>query len=278
VAAELKREFGQGWIADFRDPWTQNHNYPFGALRKYVEEKLEVGTLKHADIMTAATPAYARKQEELHRRSAIVITNGFAHEDLYESPTPLRQKFTITYTGTIYPGKQNPEKLLMGLKNVIAEKRIERDNVEVRFYGQPHHWFKKKIFEYGLNDIVKLCGIISRQESIKRQRESHLLLLLNWEDPKEKGVYPLKFFEYLSTRRPILATGGFHGADIEKLLEQTRAGVYASTIEEIGHEILNAYKEYNQTRQVTYYGDLKEIKKYSYYAMANKFADILNQL
>jgi hypothetical protein len=278
VAAELKKEFGLGWIADFRDPWTQNHNYPFGALRKNVEEKLEVSTLKYADVMTAATPVNARKQEELHQRSAILITNGFDPEDFNKSLLPLRQTFTITYTGSIYPGKQNPEKLLMALKSLLAEKKITRENVEVRFYGQPYSWLKKKILEYGLNDMVRLCGLISRQESIERQRESHLLLLLNWEDQEERGVYTSKVFEYLSSQRPILVTGGFHGADLEELLQETKAGVYASTIEEIRNGIFSAYKEYDETRQVTYYGDLKKIKNYSYHAMANKFASILDQI
>jgi glycosyltransferase involved in cell wall biosynthesis len=278
VAAELKREFGLSWIADFRDPWTQNHNYPFGALRKTLEEKLEVSTLKHADVMIAATPANAKRQEELHQRSAIVITNGFNPEDLNKSPLSLREPFTITYTGTIYRGKQNPEKFLTALEGLLSEKKIERKNVEVRFYGQPYSWLKEKVLEYGLGDVVRLCGLVSRRESLERQRESHLLLLLNWEDEEEKGVYTSKFFEYLSSQRPILVTGGFHGADLERLLQETKAGIYASSIEEIRNGIWGAYKEYNESGQVTYCGDLRKIKNYSYYAMANKFASILDQI
>lgn len=278
VAAKLKREFGLGWIADFRDPWTQNHNYPFGAFRKKIEEKLEVNTLKNADVMIAATPTNAKKQEELHQRSATVIANGFNPDDLNKSPLPLREKFTITYTGTVYPGKQNPEKFLIALEGLLTEKRIERKNVEARFYGQSYSWLKEKILACGLNNVVQLCGFVSRQESVERQRESHLLLLFNWEDEEEKGVYPSKFFEYLSSQRPILATGGFHGADLENLLQETNAGMYATTIEKIRNAIMDTLKEYNETKHVTYYGDLKKINNYSYHSMAEKFAHILDQI
>jgi glycosyltransferase involved in cell wall biosynthesis len=278
VAAELKKEFGLGWIADFRDPWSQNHNYPYGRRRRYLDKRLELKTLLRADAITAASPLYAKKQEELHQRPTTVITNGFNPEDLNQPPIPLRETFTITYTGTVYPGKQNPEKFLIALEGLLTEKRIERKNVEARFYGQSYSWFKEKILACGLNNVVQLCGFVSRQESVERQRESHLLLLFNWEDEEEKGVYPSKFFEYLSSQRPILATGGFHGADLENLLQETNAGMYATTIEKIRNAIMDTFKEYNETKHVTYYGDLKKINNYSYHSMAEKFAHILDQI
>lgn len=278
IANIIKQKFHLLWIADFPDPWSQNHNYPYGRTRKYLDKRLELKTLKPADAMTATTPLVAKRQESLHKRQVLVITNGFEPENLNMLPDPLSEKFTITYTGTIYPGKQNPEILFITLRKLINENQIQKEDVEVRFFGQSYQWLNRKTFEYGLEDIVKPCGILSRQESIKAQRASHLLVLLNWEDKNESGVYPLKFFEYLSARRPILAVGGFPGDDIEGFLMETKAGSYATTVEEIENRIVDAYREYHRTKQVTYYGDLRKIMKYSYNAMARRFACLLDQI
>ena len=151
-------------------------------------------------------------------------------------------------------------------------------DIEVRFYGPKQNWLRNDIIKHNLVGIVEQCGVISRNESWEKQRESHVLLLLNWEDPKEKGVYTLKLFEYLAAWRPIMASGGFYGSDIEKLLKETKTGVYVPTAEEIEASLLSFYEEYERTGRVCYKGNLKEINKYSYREMASKFADILNQV
>jgi hypothetical protein len=278
VAAELKRKYGVCWLADFRDPWTRNHNYPYGVLRRYFEEKLELKVLKKADIMTAATPAYAKKQEELHQRAAAVITNGFDNENLNCPPVPLTQKLTITYSGTIYIGKQDPEKVFIALNNLISKKIVGREDVEIRFYGPRQNWLNNNIAKYGLDSIVHQYGVVSRYEVMQKQRESHILLLIDWEDPVEKGVYPGKIFEYLCNRRPILVTGGYPGDDVEKLLIETKAGIHASTVEEIETALSSFYEEYKRSGCISYQGNLEEINRYSYREMAKKIADILNQI
>ena len=278
IAKALKQEYNTPWIADFPDPWSQNHNYPYSKVRKYFDEQLELKTFSNVDAMTAAAPLYAKKQEHFHKRFVAVITNGFEPEDLNRPRVSLTDKFTITYTGTIYIGKQDPEKVLIALKNLISKNIMNANDVEIRFYGQRQIWLENKIIEHHLVGVAKQFGLISRYESLQRQRESHLLLLLNWEDPKEKGVYPLKSFEYLSARRPILAAGGYPGDDIEKLLIQTKAGVYASTVEEIEAALLSVYKEYKHSGFISYQGNLEEINKYSYREMAKKFAVLLNQI
>jgi len=277
VAAKLKRRFALPWLADFRDPWTQNHNYPYGGVRKQFEEKLEIKTLKNAEMIIAATLAYARKQEHLHHKPAVVITNGFEPGKLNAS-IPLTRKFTLTYTGTIYSGKQDPEKFFVALTSLISENLINPDDLEIRFFGAKSNWLKNKIMENNLTDFVRQYGIISRTESLRKQQESQLLLFFNWEDSEERGVYPGKFFEYLSSQRPILASGGFPEDDLEKLLSETKAGIYATTIGEIKTALLNSYKEYKSTGRVSYHGDVEAISKYSYCEIAGEFVEVLNKI
>lgn len=277
IAAGIKKRFSLPWAADFRDLWTQNHDYPYGFIRKHFESKLELRTLENVDAMTSVSVGFAEKQRLFHKKPVVVITNGFDPENLNDSPADLTEKFTITYTGTIYTGKQDPGKFLEALENLILRGAIRSNDIEVRFYGRRQNWLTASIDKHNLTDVVRQFGTISRNESWQKQRESHLLLLLNWEDSQEKGVYPLKLYEYLAAGRPILASGGFAGDEIEKLLYEAKSGIYAPTIKDIETSLLSFYEEFKRTGRVCYNGDLKETNRYSYREIARKFADILNQ-
>jgi len=278
IAKRLKEEYQIPWVADFPDPWSENHAYPYGKIRKFFDRKLEIKTIASADVITAASPGYARKEENLHQRPAIVITHGFDPESLPGGPVPLTKKFTITYTGTIYPQKQDPTKLFLAIKELIDEKEMDSREIEIRFYGNKYSWLDLEIQKYALKNIAIQYGSVSKKEVIKRQAESQILLLLCWEDLKETGVYTLKTFEYLASQRPILATGGSENEDIKKIIEETKSGVSAITVDEIKDCLKIFYQEYKRTGGVSYRGDPKKIEQYSYQSMAKKFADVLNQI
>jgi glycosyltransferase involved in cell wall biosynthesis len=278
VAQKLKEKYNIPWVADFRDLWTQNHNYPYSSLRKLFEKRLELRTLSIADALVTTSTFWAEKLKRLHGKAAYTITNGFDPETMAKGKAHLTQKFTITYTGQIYTGKQDPSKLLAALKTLISEGTVDPKNVEVRFYGTKNELLKKKIEGYGLSDVVRQYGVIPRTASFKRQRESQLLLLLNWEDPLEKGTYTGKVFEYLAAQRPILATGGFGKDVIEELLAETNSGIYCQTVEETKKAVREMYLEYQTKGKVAYHGIAEKIGKYSYREMAKNFAEILDNL
>ena len=288
IANQLKSKYEQSsfgqrkkipWIADLRDLWTQNHNYQYSRVRKFFEQKLELKTFKDANALVTVSPIWADRLKKLHKRDSVyTITNGFDPEKVNIPPADLTAKFTITYTGSLYPEKQNPSKLFSALKSLIAEKKIDPTDIKVRFYGPKQEWLEKEIEEYQLSGTVKQFGLIPREISFQKQRESQILLLLNWEDYKERGWYPLKTFEYLAAQRPILVVGGSGDDVVKKLLSETKSGVYGKEIEDIKDYLLKFYLEYKQKGKVSYFGDVEKINKYSHKEMARKFANMLNQI
>lgn len=278
IAKELKKKHKIPWVADFRDLWTQNHNYSYSILRKLFEKRLELKTLSMADALVTAASLATEKMKTLHKGKSIhTITNGFDPEKMSDGKANLTSKFTITYTGQIYT-KHDPSKLLIALKDLISQGTINPKDIEVRFYGIENELLIKNIEEYGLSDVVKYYGIIPRETSLAKQKESQVLLLLNWEDPRVKEVYTGKMFEYLAAQRPILATGGFGNDVVEALLDETNSGIYRSTIEDIKNTLRELYSEYKFKGKVAYKGNIEKIKKYSYREMARKFAEILGNL
>lgn len=279
IARELKIKYKIPWLADFPDLWSQNHNYSYSSLRKALDIRLERKILAQADALVAVSQPWAEKLRALHEgKPAYTITHGFDPEEVNDPPAELAAKFTITYTGTIYTGKQEPSKLFAALRDLISDEAIDLKEIEVRFYGRKHDWLDKEIEQHGLSSIVKQYGIIPRYTAVEKQRESQLLLLLDWDNSQEKGVYTGKIFEYFGARRPILTTGGVAGNVVDVLLGKTKVGIHAPTVEGIKAALIEFYKEYKLTGKIAYNGLEAEINKYTYREMARKFADILDHL
>jgi hypothetical protein len=279
IAKNLKQKFKTPWVADLQDLWTQNHYYQYSRVRKFFEQKLEVNTLKEANVLITVSSPLVEQLKELHKRDSVfVITNGFDPERVNIPSVELTNKFTITYTGSLYSGKQNPSKLFIALKGLIANKKINPNDIEVRFYGPKKEWLTKEIEDYQLSAIVKQYGLIPREASLQKQRESQILLLLNWEDKRIKGVYTGKVFEYLGAQRPILVIGGYRGDVVEKLIQETNAGFFCPKIENIKTALKEFYFEYKRNGSIAFHGNWEEIRKYSHGEMAKKFADVLNQI
>ena len=279
ISKELKMKYKIPWMADFRDLWTQNHNYCYSILRRRIERRLELRTLLPADALITTSQPWAEKLSVLHRGKVIyAITNGFDPAEMDKPGCDLTSKFTITYTGTIYAGKQATWKLFAALKDLTSNGAMEPTEIEVRFFGPEEAWLGKQIEEYGLTATVKEYGMVTRQKAFEKQRESQLLLYFCWEDPQEKGVYALKPFEYLAAKRPILAVGGSGDDVVSDLLEETRSGLCAPTVEKIVDVLSNLYSEFKIKGQVVYRGELEKVMKYSYREMARKFAQILESI
>ncbi|MFC1907293.1 glycosyltransferase [Chloroflexota bacterium] len=278
IAKELKEKYKVPWVAEFRDLWTQNYYYRYSPLRKMIERMLELNTLRWADVLVTASTPLAIELGELHGQKPVYsITNGFDPAEVNSTGEGVTNKFTITYTGNLYPSKQSPEPLFMALRDLISQESINASDIEVRFYGSKVGWVDKQAERCGLTSIVKQFGIVPREIVLSKQRESQLLLLLKWNDPKQRGAYSTKTFEYLAAKRPILAVGGFHDV-VNELLDETKAGICASTIEDIKRVVKELYREYKLKGIITYKGEKSEVYKYSYREIARKFVLVLDKL
>lgn len=277
IAKDLNEIYGIPWIADFRDLWTQNHYYEFSRFRRFFERRLELKTLSNANALTTVSKPLSEKLQQLHPEKRIfTIPNGFDPAQINPGFS-LAKKFTITYTGSLYQGRRDPELLFKAFSNIISKGLMDVNDLSVEFYGPKENWVEVDAERYGLSKLVKINGSISRDESIEKQRRSHMLLLLTWNNKEEKGVYTGKIFDYLAACRPILSTGASGGV-VEELLKITGAGCHISSQEDIEKVITKAYYEYKSQNTVSYYGLTQEIDKFSQVEMARKFSEVLDEI
>jgi glycosyltransferase involved in cell wall biosynthesis len=294
VACELTKEFHTPWLADFRDLWVLNHNYPYNRIRKMFEKRLEIRTMRLADALVTVSKPLSEKQASLHqcekldtegsdvkvRKKVFTIPNGFDPE-LIPRDVHLTKNLTITYTGQFYE-KQHPERLFFALcdmmRSVILSKQLE-----IRIYGRFDERVERLVERSGIRklygeDVVRQYGKVSREEALKKQKESQILWLTQFEDEKESGMLGTKIFEYLGASRPILFTGSFVDSVVKDLLDETNAGFYCSNEREIKNALQGFYVEYESKGAVSYKGNMSKINEYSHLEMARKFAEALDSV
>jgi glycosyltransferase involved in cell wall biosynthesis len=276
IASDLKKTLDMPWVADFRDLWTMNPYVEHGWLRTRVERSLEYRTLATADALVTTSKPWAEDQQKMHPAKRILaIPNGFDPDDC--AVAPLTPKFTITYAGHLYDGRRDPRILFTAIRELIDEGTMNSSTVQVRFLGQQEAFVQRMIEEERLAEVVQQCGFVPRAEALDRQRESHVLLLLGWDDPRDVGTYTGKVFEYLAARRPILAVGGPPGV-VSGLLEETRAGVYVRDVPTAKRAIRDWYASYVQQGFVPYPGREDFVNRYSHVEMARQFAELLDSV
>ncbi len=276
IARRLRVKYGIPWIADAGDLWTQYHRYSYGPIRKYVETKLEKWTLKKANALVTVSEPRAQKWQSLHLEQKIVpITLCFDPDDFrYAKVNRQSNEFLITHAGKITE-RQNPEPLFKALAELIEEKKLQRDMIELRFWGPVPAWVKGLPTNYHIEDIVSFNDFIPRQDIIPRLLESHLLLLLNWNDPDERGVHPGKLFDYLGAKRTILAIGNYRDV-ITDVLDSTKAGVQFSGGAGLKTFLEKSVREFEKNGNIAYQGLTDRIEQYSCYSVAAQFSQVLN--
>jgi len=278
IARKAKELLGCPWIADFRDLWIGDplRTRKFAGMLKPMYLRVERNTLHAADaFVTVSTPMASQFRRRYPAVAANCITNGFDPDEIPSRPAQLTDSFSITYTGELYRGRRDPTPILQALSGLIAEGVMSRQRVRLRFYGPKEPWLPALVRSFELGEVVEIHGPVSRDESLLRQRESQVLLLVNWHDATETSMYTGKLFDYLNAGRPILAVGG-GPCVITDLLEETNAGVHGLSLPQVREFLIQAYSDFQRHGRVTYSGISSAIHHYHHREMVGKFAMLLD--
>jgi glycosyltransferase involved in cell wall biosynthesis len=275
IGREAKDILDCPWIADLRDLWTQNLGERTSNL---LQIGLEKRTLGQADgLVTVSDPWASRLGQRYPEKKIWSITNGFDPDDFDSAPPPLTEEFSITYTGELYAGQRDPTLLFEVLGDLIKDGTIPASELRVRFYGRIEPWLPALVEKFGLNQVVTLNGPTPRMEAVSHQRESQILLLLPWSNPKETGHHSAKLFEYLAAARPILAIGGAPGV-ITETLDGADAGRHAISKAQVREFLLTAYADYKTKGYVPYFGKKQAVEEFGHPNMARRFAQALDSV
>ncbi|MCJ8332567.1 MAG: glycosyltransferase [Lentisphaeria bacterium] len=268
----IKKKFPEiKWVADYRDLWSEHQwvyrPWPLSAL----EKRLEKRTVKAADLILTTSSEFQKQLRKLFPGQEIpIIYNGY--DEAVNDASCKTQKFTISYTGILYE-EQKTDLFFSSLRELIDDKKIDSQNLQIDFYGKSSNDLFQNIDKYKLDSSVNIHGMVEREKVIKAQRESNILLVIRWDD----GPLHVKVFEYLSARVPILAMVKAE-SEIAQLVNEAHAGQAAEDKNTIKEFILQEYVywEENGTNRLIEKSD--KVDEFSRSNQAKNLYNLLKEL
>ncbi len=187
------------WIADYNNL----HIVPgekkllWMSLQKWFERKIA----SKADLLTTCSEGLVEHLEQYHDL-VLVLEYGMMRYESLPKPKP-REKFTISYTGSLYPD-QSTEILFESLKQLIEEGKISKDKISVTYAGASSNLWNYYAKNKGMESISENLGVLPLDKANELQIDSQLNLLLTWRTKLLIGIIPSKFYDYLQSKRNIL--------------------------------------------------------------------------
>lgn len=207
IGLGLQDRVGVRWIADFRDPWTTigyHKDLRLMPWARHSHEKLEKKVLQMADLILVTSNHTHREFAQKTQQPIQVLTNG--HDLEAEASDTLDTTFSISHIGSLLSGR-NPKMLWKVLSDCSREIPGFSQDLEIHLVGVVGDEILESIREAGLYHHLRHLPYVSHAEAVKRQQKSQLLLLAEIDSPETRAIIPGKFFEYMASRRPILAIG-----------------------------------------------------------------------
>lgn len=209
IGKKLSRRLRLPLVVDFRDDWVGNprHDYPTTFHRKrHIQLERQVLTQSSA-ITTINRPildALNKRHPDLQRKGE-VIPHGFDESRFTEmKPAPSGRKLTLIYTGVFYDA-QTPEYFLRGLSGFTTHTPRMSTKISVIFAGLVPSGFTDLVRILKLQDIVECVGYLQHDRIVELQQKADILWMTIGSRPGASGISTGKLFEYMGTRKPILA-------------------------------------------------------------------------
>lgn len=183
------------WIADFRDPYPEEIKAKniFPCLQRKVLQWIQ----KHCNLLTVVSEGLKAHFETMYQKKIFVLYNGMDSLPRNIKIPKLNHEFAglITYTGSIYPQLINPQSFLNHLQILFPHARFFYIGKDAETWRK---WFPD---ETALSTIHNLK---SHAITKKVQRQSDVLLVFTWSNPKAKGILTTKLFEYLKANKTVI--------------------------------------------------------------------------
>lgn len=274
IAYNLKLLFPKlNWIADFRDPPIDDNRESvyLKKLQWWFIKKL----LSKSNSITTVSDGV---NQALPLKNTHTIRNGIYQ--LFNSvQVEKHNKFTISFTGSIYPDLHKPDVLFSALDTLLENKIINANKFQIVYAGKDSAIWNSWVRKYNIQDLSVDMSEISLLESIKLQHNSHINFLFSWSGRKIKGLLSGKLFEYLATGNPIFSLiNGPKDEEFENVFEDLNAGFVFYNDEDnakISKIISSFYKEWINSGNLDFSYNQEKLYSYSWENSINKFKELL---
>lgn len=280
----IKKKYGTGWVADYRDPWASHAPQ---SVWKDLGDTLELqqqleSKMVHACDRVVVAGVYGEGLAETYGITAdqfVHITNGYDEDDFKDirKKEQKNTKFTLCFNGSLY-AYRNPLYLLRVINGLIEKKEIDGGRIQWIFNGKIEETWKNQTEEEDVYGIIRYNGYLSHSESIMSAIHADLLIEFGGVGRTSEILYCGKIFEYLRLKRPILSFST-KGGLLDKMFQKTHSGKNFEYQDLSGIEayLLDAYHAWEQGIE-TYHPDEAEIQKYERRNLTRQLAEVFDRV
>jgi len=291
-ASKLSSIYDTPWIADFRDPWSQNKNRNRYKIIKLVYAYFEKRYLKKVSkILTVSAFLVSKISMLIKHKEIITIQNGYDLKYAAEASDVKQYTdlFTIAFAGTIY--EWHPWRIALQCLNDFAEQN--EISLRLNIYGVN---IQKQIEEY-LNSncskslMVNFYPKMPNNLLLQELAKANVLLLFN-----DYSILGTKIFDYLAVCRKILlcfsedplalelkkkyfciSEFAQHSNKLqEELILETDSGIIVKNESHLHEVLMKITREFNEYKKISC--NSKGIEAYSRRNQANKLAELIKSI
>lgn len=263
-ASMLGEEFDIPWIADYRDPWSQDIHIQKNFFLKKWSLFNEKKTVKKASLITTVSPFFQKKISKLFYNKAIhVIPNGYDPEAI-DSLKHIKQQDTILSIG--FAGTINEWDPIRSFFSVVSDfiKKNPNAKIAVNFYGVniPLKLQEMITSEFSLiSNNIHIYPKISNEDLMQKLACNNLMLLFQYY-----SIVGTKIYDYIGIKRVILLCytndkeanelkrkyyhineeDGYSRHSQEDLIKGTNAGYVVQNADHLRILLQQLYDEFNK--------------------------------
>ncbi|MBC7584822.1 MAG: glycosyltransferase [Tardiphaga sp.] len=212
IGYTLHRLTGIPWIADFRDPMT-DEGYPTDPTVRKTFHWIERKTLAHCALAVFSTPGTIRDHQvrfpDIPASRFVLIENGYDEENFAAAaadvqPAPVGDRpLLLVHSGIIYPSERDPGPFFEALGQLLRDGAVSAATLQIVLRATAHDSYLQPLIEKnGIGAIVSLAQPVPYRVALQEMLEADGLLILQAGNCNSQ--IPAKLYEYLRAQRPIL--------------------------------------------------------------------------
>jgi hypothetical protein len=217
LGAALGAATGVPLVFDYRDEWaiSSRHweNRQLRGLSVGIQHAMERSGLRRARAVIATSPRSAAALAALCREAGsdarvTHILNGFDPDD-FATPSAAAPRvpgttWRLVYTGTLY-NLMSPEPLVAAIETLAAERPDLAQRLELVFAGRHAPEQAARLARVGRVCRLRTLAYLAHTEALDLMRSADALCVLVSDVCGADRIIPAKLFEYIASRKPILA-------------------------------------------------------------------------
>jgi glycosyltransferase involved in cell wall biosynthesis len=293
-ASKLAKEFNTPWMADYRDPWSQNKYYQRNKLYflwNYYMEKKIVAT--SSTIITVSEFLKIKLNRYFPSKKIEVLPNGYDPEviDKISQIPQQTNKLTISFVGTVYVW--HPWRSVIKVVSDFLESN-DTHEIKLNFYGinisEEVKDYIQQFPEKTINSI-EIFPKIPNLELLKNLGRENVMLLFNYY-----SYMGTKIFDYIGTKRKIILCYSQDSEALEikekhynieeiegvsnqlqaDLIQETESGVIVKDAKHLQEVLNELHAEFQETGQIACHS--KGVENCSRKIQVEKLAEIIKNI